>query len=471
MKMRMRVPLYARILAWSFLNLALIGTVFTLLFLTQFQFDLEWVFATSARNRVETMRNLIIGDLNITATDEWPRVVERYGGAYRIRLGLFDEGANHLVGDVAELPPEVRARIRAAVPSEEPGTRWVGGPPLRVFLRTGNPERYWLLLSGRVDNWQLPEPIRLVLVAESSTLSGGGLILDPAPWFAVGAAAVVFSFLFWLPFASGITRTIRQIAQATRQLAEGKFDVRAPASRRDELGELGQGINQMAGQLEGMLRGQKRFLGDIAHELCSPLARLQMALGILEQRGTGEQQPYIASAGEKAAQIAALVNELLAFSKASLEPAAVKLEPVKIGAAVAEAIRRESAEAAGIRIELDGTLAVLAEPELLTRALGNLLRNAIRHGGNVGPISVAARRDGLDVVIAVSDSGPGVPAAELSRIFDAFYRVDASRTRETGGAGIGLSIVKTCIEACNGTVSARNGEPAGLEVTIRLQAA
>jgi two-component system sensor histidine kinase CpxA len=471
MTMRMRVPLYARILAWSFLNLALIGTVFTLLFLTQFQFDLEWVFATSARNRVETMRNLIVGDLNITPTDEWPRVIERYGTAYRVRLALFDEKANHLVGDVAELPPEVRARIRAALPSPEARTQWTGGPPLRAFVRTADPSRYWLLLGGRVDNWQLPAPIRLVLVAQSSTISGGGLILDPAPWFALGAAAVVFSFLFWLPFASGITRTIRQIAHATRQLAGGKFDVRAPASRRDELGDLGQGINQMAEQLEGMLRGQKRFLGDIAHELCSPLARLQMALGILEQRGTREQQPYIASAGEKAAQIASLVNELLAFSKASLEPAAVKLEPVNIRNAVGEAIRRESAEAAGVRIEVDEMLAALAEPDLLARALGNLIRNAIRHGGNTGPVTVGAMRDGSDVLIHVSDSGPGVPAADLARIFEAFYRVDTSRDRETGGAGIGLSIVKTCIEACGGTVSARNREPAGLEVTIRLPAA
>jgi two-component system sensor histidine kinase CpxA len=107
----------------------------------------------------------------------------------------------------------------------------------------------------------------------------------------------------------------------------------------------------------------------------------------------------------------------------------------------------------------------------LSRALSNLIRNAVRYAGHAGPIEISAERLADGIAIRVSDSGPGVPPSELSRIFDPFYRVEASRSRETGGAGLGLAIVKTCVEACRGTVQARNRNPTGLEVTLRLPSA
>jgi two-component system sensor histidine kinase CpxA len=111
---------------------------------------------------------------------------------------------------------------------------------------------------------------------------------------------------------------------------------------------------------------------------------------------------------------------------------------------------------------------VTADADLLARALSNLLRNAVRYAGKSGPITVTARREQNEVLIAVADSGPGVPANDLPRIFDPFYRADASRDRATGGVGLGLAIVKTCIESCGGAVTCRNREPAGFEVTLRL---
>jgi two-component system sensor histidine kinase CpxA len=113
----------------------------------------------------------------------------------------------------------------------------------------------------------------------------------------------------------------------------------------------------------------------------------------------------------------------------------------------------------------------MADSELLVRALSNLLRNAIRHGGSSGAISVTARREGEEVSIRITDRGPGVPEEELPKLFDAFYRLDRSRTRETGGVGLGLTIVKTCVESCQGSVVARNHPPHGLEVEIRLPVA
>jgi two-component system, OmpR family, sensor histidine kinase CpxA len=278
---------------------------------------------------------------------------------------------------------------------------------------------------------------------------------------------VALSALLWFPLVRGINRSIAQMTQATRQIAEGRFETRVAEGRRDELGDLGRAVNQMAERLAGLVAGQKRFLGDVAHELCSPLAKLRVSLGILDQRAGQEHKDYVARAEEEAAHIAGLVNELLSFSKASLAAPPAQLRPVIVRDAVEKAIRREVPDEMQIKLEIPDEMAVRADAELLTRALANLLRNAVRYAGEAGPITVAARREQDTVQIMVADCGPGVPASDLPRLFDPFYRADASRDRATGGVGLGLAIVKTCIESCGGAVACRNLEP-GLEVTIRL---
>ena len=202
--------------------------------------------------------------------------------------------------------------------------------------------------------------------------------------------------------------------------------------------------------------------------LCSPLVRLQMILGIMEQRKGEGCEEYLKSANEKAGLLATLVNELLLFSKASLGDSAKQLSQVDLNDAVADAIHREEASSAQIETEIPSALAVQADPELLVRALSNLIRNSIRYAGEAGPIRVSASQEDERVIISVSDQGPGVPEAELGKIFDAFYRLDSARTRETGGTGLGLTIVKTCIESCGGSVQARNRQPHGLEVLLSL---
>ncbi|RYD71031.1 MAG: ATP-binding protein, partial [Verrucomicrobiaceae bacterium] len=136
-----------------------------------------------------------------------------------------------------------------------------------------------------------------------------------------------------------------------------------------------------------------------------------------------------------------------------------------------QAVEQEATEGADIRVEVDHDITVTADPELLARALGNLIRNAVRYAASQGPITITASNEPLGrTEITVSDSGPGVPEEDLTKIFDAFYRVDTSRTRDTGGVGLGLSIVKTCVEACGGRVVARNRKPQGLDVTVSLPA-
>src|SRR5262249_10234032 len=139
-------------------------------------------------------------------------------------------------------------------------------------------------------------------------------LLNLQSWVLAGTAVLGLSVLFWLPLVRGISRSIGQLTRATEQIAEGHFETRVSTRRRDELGRLGESVNRMATRLDAHMTGQKRFLGDVAHELCSPLARLQMATGILADQAPGNLRETVTDVREEVQQMSTLVNELLAFT-------------------------------------------------------------------------------------------------------------------------------------------------------------
>lgn len=345
-----------------------------------------------------------------------------------------------------------------------------GSAPIhrRFLVQTDNPRTYWVGLLIALRPGQETDHMRGTLLARSTTFGAGGFFFDYRPWILGCAGIVVLCGLFWLPFIGGITRSIAQLTRATRQIADGQFDVRVDETRTDELGQLGGAINRMSSRLEGFVTGQKRSLGDIAHELCSPLARLQMSVGILEQNSTEQQNQCLEDVHEEVQHMSDLVNELLTISKASLKPGNIIRKPVNVKAVAEHAAKREAADKGEVIVQVPPDLTCFASPELLQRAVSNLVRNALRYAGDANPITITARREASNAVITITDLGPGVPPAHLDRIFDAFYRIEPDRARNTGGAGLGLAIVKTCIEACGGTATAKNREPRGLEVKLTL---
>ena len=388
-----RLPLPFQILLWFFLNLALLLAGFLLLFSTEYRFDLDWVFSSHAQARVDAMRDLIVDDLDNTNPEEWDEVVERFADVYHVRLALYDERGAFLLGSVDALPSVVRSRMHPTRPVSPLGNapaalaspRTESFTSTKALIQTADPTRYWLLIGARVDNARVGGPMRVFFVTESASAAMGGLIIDPSPWLRLGLGAVVFSVLFWLPLLRGITRSIGQVTHAARLIAQGRLDARVHTRRRDELGVLAEAVNGMAVRLDGLLQGQKRFLGDVAHELCQPLARLQLTLGILEQGAGDERQGrYVRTAMEKAGQMARLVDELLVFSRASLAASTVPPQPVEVLAAARTAAAQEIPEGTGVRLDIPPGLHVLAEPDTLTRALANLLRNALRYGGGTG---------------------------------------------------------------------------------------
>ena len=528
--MKKGLPLSARILLWALLNLVLLAALGWGLFLGQFGMGLDTLLAGRAGDRLQGMADVLAGELARTPQTEWDTVLARNAAAYELTLSVVRPDGKYWAGDRLELPPAVRQRIGERPPGDRPpgssrsgaGLRREGdripafpdrnprragepisnpgqpeifpqGPPIpgrgwgpspppegveqrrgmmprrpRFLIRAGDPAQYWagLPLSGLTS----PEgrPAGAILLAVASSLTAGGWVVDPVPWLLGGFGAVFLSLLLWYPLVRGVTRSIRETTAATERMAEGKFDIAVEVTRTDELGRLGTAVNHLSGRLEHFVNGQRRFLGDVAHELCSPLARMQLGASLMEREASDAQKERVQDVREEVDLMTGLVNELLSFSKAGLQSREAVLQSVNLAELARQVVLREAGAVDAVEIDIAETLTAPAEPQLLARAVANLVRNALRYAGHAGPVLLHAATDSGHVLLTVSDHGPGVPEADLNRIFEPFYRPDTARTREAGGTGLGLAIVRTCVDACQGTVSAKNRVPAGLEVTIRL---
>lgn len=473
----MRFSLFAKIILWFFLNLLLLGVI--LAFIFNFKFDSRSSFFAGASNKIETVTRLIESETNEKSREERDEILKRYSDHYGVDFFLFDKAGRQIAGRETTLPPEVFHEITRA---EGPGPGGENrsnsdilqqprpGPPPSVYITTENPSLYWFVGRIMTVDRETREPYRTRLLTASDSYTGYGLFFDPTPFVVVAVVVIGFSILFWLPFVRHITKDVRRMTVATEQIADEDFDVRVSEKRTDELGRLGTGINHLASRLSGFVSGQKRFLGDISHELNSPLARMQFALSILEERVEEKDREYVGDVKEEVELMSRLVAELLAYSKAGIKAPDIELERVRLQPLVELVVQRETAkDAADIKLEVDEDLEVLAQPELLSRALGNVVRNAVRYAGSAGEISISAENSNNRVKITVADSGAGVPDANLEKLFDPFYRIESDRSRQTGGTGLGLAIVKTCIEACRGKVHAENLEPKGFAVIITLK--
>lgn len=480
--MRLRFSLFTKIMAWFFLNLVLLGVILFLIFNLNFRFSPRSPFFGGSANRIGAVTRLITREVNGISRVERDVVLKRYSEAYGVEFFLFDSRGNQIGGREITLPAEVHEKI---ADYDTPGLErqtinpTVGasreqlpppGPPPSIYVKTLDPPLYWLGVRTLTYEKDALEPIRTRILAASDSFSGNGLFFDPTPWLLIVGTITVVSTIFWFPFVRGLTKSLRQMTAAAEQIADENFDVRVGEKRSDELGRLGKAINHLASRLSGFVGGQKRFLGDISHELNSPLARMQFALSILEDRVDETNRVYVEDVREEVVLMSKLVGELLAFSKAGIRTVENNLGKVRLLPLVEAVIEREkAAECAKIKVEIAADTEVLAQPELLSRAVANVVRNAVRYAGEAGEIVISATTENNQVKVEIADKGTGVPEAELEKLFDPFYRLQLHRSRESGGTGLGLAIVKTCVEACRGKVFARNLKPAGFAVVISLQ--
>jgi len=467
---RVRLPLYGKILSWFALNLAVLALLFFFFLKAQFRLGLDWMLSGEPGDRISAIGETITFEFSRLAESEWPARLSDYDQKHGVTFGLFNNQGQQVFGKNITPPAEVMPRlIDRRPPGEQLNRRQPGpvskrpadAPPKpRFMLRAGQPARYW----AGVHLDLVPQGgTALTLVMVSDTISGGGLFLDLWPWLALAAAALVLSALLWMPFVRGITGFIGTLNHAAGRIAHGKFDERIEKQRSDELGELSTSVNTMAAQLGDYMREQKRITADVAHELCSPIARMQMALGVVEQRSTPDQTTYLQKLDRELQHMAKLVEEVLAFSKAETIPDRETPEDIDLRELLQNILAREAPEN-GIKLEI-GDIKLHSLRNALDRGIGNVVRNAIRYAKD---LEITAKAENGRVIIEIADRGPGVPEEALSRLFEPFYRPEAARGRTTGSSGLGLAITKRCIEACGGTVTVRNREGGGLAVVLVL---
>jgi two-component system OmpR family sensor kinase len=290
-------------------------------------------------------------------------------------------------------------------------------------------------------------------------------------------AGVLASFISAALLAWHFAKPIRNLRSAFDAVAAGKLEARivpAMGARRDELADLGQDFDHMAARLQELVEGQRRLLHDVSHELRSPLARLQAAIGLARQRPE-KTETMLERIERESARMDGMIGELLTLSRLEAGVSGLMDDNVDLCELVAELAEdaRFEARAAGkdVIFHHGAHATVRGRAELLHSAIENVVRNAVRHtppSSNV-VVTVDCSEADDEVHVAVRDHGSGVPEEELDAIFKPFVR--SSTAQALPGHGLGLAIAQRVVKAHGGTISASNAEGGGLRVEIRLPTA
>jgi two-component system sensor histidine kinase CpxA len=396
-----------------------------------------------------------------------------------VRAFVFDPSGHELSG--RSVPPWIED-LRQGDASQ-------GGPS-----RGGLPRHHgWMdsLLPDRIMRQALTlDGKRYTLVLELPP--GPRVFFGPHDIPGLGIAiAVITSGLMCYLLAWSMTSPVTRLRKAAQSLAAGDLSARtgAPAGgRSNELTELMRDFDRMAERIEGLVDSQSRLLKDVSHELRSPLARLSVALGLARQRATPELAPELEIALNRieleADRLNQLIQRLLTISRLESGTDGLRRTMLSLRELVEQVAHDAEYETPGrgCRVTADATadaadkFLVEADPDLLRSAVENVVRNATRYTTEGTTVEVrlerqqAANGNGDEIVVRVSDSGPGVPDEALQKIFEPFYRLDDARNRQTGGAGLGLSIADRAIRLHGGQLRASNRKEGGLEMEIRIPA-
>jgi two-component system OmpR family sensor kinase len=378
----------------------------------------------------------------VEALREWLKETHRAQGP---SLLAVDAQGRDLLGRPVPVNALARARELAASADSPRAAREVAA--------AGGGERYLLFtpLEGEPRRLRRPAP-------------------PPPPWelaIIVGIASFAVSgLLAWY-----LARPIRALRWAFGAAAEGRLETRARPlmqGRRDEIADLGDDFDRMAEQLQGLVAAQRRLMHDVSHELRSPLARLQAAIGLARQNPAG-LEGSLERIEREATRLDELVGEALTLARLESGAPEAAVETVDLADLVADVAEdaRFEAQAAerGLALQSVDKLLVRGHGELLHRAVENVVRNAVKYTASGTDVEVDLYMAGARAVLAVSDRGPGIPPGELERVFEPFYRISGDTVK---GFGLGLAIARRAVMAHGGHISAHNREAGGLRVVIEL---
>ena len=411
----------------------------------------------------EALRTTVLND-SVSAYEEGGeeglhRYFDSLDHTQHVRAYLFDEHGNELSRRPA---PDWAIRVAAGGPRTPRDGFVFPAPPVQRDSRASSDgkHRYTVVLG-----------------------------LPPGPRVYIGPRGVPFTGLMIGVITSGLvcyllswylTKPIVRLRTAARQLAAGNLTARAGApanTRRDEVAGLMRDFDAMADRLETLLKAQSRLLNDISHELRSPLARLNVALGLARQRAGVESADILDRIELEASRLNELIARILTLARLEDGEQIVPQTPVPLDEIVISVTEDAEFEAQARRCHVRVSIPerdwkVRGNASLLHSAVENVVRNAIRYTQEGSSIDVELASDQKagagDAILRVSDSGPGVPPEALAKLFEPFYRLDDARERQTGGVGLGLAITERAVRFHGGKVRASNRSGGGLVIEIRL---
>ena len=279
--------------------------------------------------------------------------------------------------------------------------------------------------------------------------------------------------IFCYFISSYLTKPLFKLGQAAASIADGRLETRVDPSlknRKDEIAGLARNFDFMAERIEALVTEQRRLLGDVSHELRSPLSRLTVALGLAKQGPPEEAAENLERIGLEARRLDTLIGQLLALTR--IDSGVDRGSPVAFDLTnlVQEVANDGDFEARArncrVTIQQAGTCMVSGYEELLRSAVENVVRNAVRHTAAGSTVEISLRSNGSRALLRVRDHGPGVPEGMLSEIFLPFRRV---ANGDSGGAGLGLAIAERAVIVHRGSIRARNAAEGGLIIEIELQ--
>ncbi|MCU1457898.1 MAG: histidine kinase with domain [Actinomycetia bacterium] len=286
-----------------------------------------------------------------------------------------------------------------------------------------------------------------------------------------GIVAGICALVITRYLAHGLTSPLREMSEATAAMARGDYGRRVTATSKDEIGQLAASFNQMAGELDATERMRRDLIANVSHELRTPITALQ---AVLENMIDGVEPADPETMRTMLAQVerlGRLVAQLLDLSRLESGSMPLDRQPFEIEAVLEHAAREarlHSPDAiVSVNVEPDG-LTADADPERLHQVVANLLENALRYTPIAGTVELRASRSADGVTIEVSDEGPGIPDDQVPRIFERFYRADAARSSQDGGAGLGLAIAQWIVDLHGGEIHPERREPHGCRMVVTL---
>jgi signal transduction histidine kinase len=310
-------------------------------------------------------------------------------------------------------------------------------------------------------------PLAAVLLSGLVMFDSGHDLTILAVAVACSTAALAAAFLL----GASILRSLERVRGASSALARGDLAARAPESGPAELAELAASFNEMAAHVEELFDARRQLVAWASHDLRTPLASMQAMLEALED-GLAPPERYLPAMREQVRTLGLLVDDLFELARIDAGVLTLELHDASLSGLVRSCLRSLEAEAlarrVALRAEIDGDPPVVCAPDKVERVLFNLLTNALRHTPSDGSVAVVVEPLAAEVRVTVADTGEGIPSDSLRRVFERFWRDDPARSRDRGGAGLGLAIARGLVEAQGGKIWAENGPDGGARVSFTL---